>query len=122
VSIYKERSVVHEEKANRAIVRGDKDEAIFWFYQSVVLLLEGYLVEHKGLPRSGNHDARRESLSNCPELGYRSKCSKFIPDYKRLKGLSEQIRYDPEYKHTDTSFESSRKLHRRLCGMLKSKY
>jgi hypothetical protein len=60
-------------------------------------LMNAYLIDKPSIrfaPGSSDHNKRRAALERCPEL-------RDAPDrYRRLKDLSEALRYDAEFEYT----------------------
>jgi hypothetical protein len=72
---------------------------VFQFY-AAVHLTQSYLVS-KNLPRfdAKNHQGRWEAIKGCSELPQR-----FRSNYRDLKDLSENVRYDPSFVPTSQNF------------------
>lgn len=123
MSIYKNRSADFERRAAQAVSGGRPEEALTWLYQSVVLLLDGYLVEGKDFPnRPRDHEERRRAVEQCPELLPGSKGLRFKNTYRDLKNLSEQFRYDPEYSFHQDHLRAAQEKQKLLNSILWSKY
>jgi hypothetical protein len=73
-------------------------------FYAALHLVNAYLIDKRNVrldPSSSDHSQRRAALARCPEL-------RDAPDkYRRLKDLSESVRYDASFEFTAANQELS---------------
>jgi hypothetical protein len=85
---------------------GEKREwsCVVRFY-AALHLLSAYLIDKQNVNFSPqNHGARQDAISKCPELAQANK------RYRKLKDISENVRYTPGFKYTDAN-DADVKMH-----------
>jgi hypothetical protein len=85
---------------------------VVWFYSAALDLVDAYLTI-KLLPvKAFTHVDRQRALQRYPE------CRRFAEAYRRLQGLSEQVRYDEILAYNDYDHTDARRYYARVVAVV----
>jgi hypothetical protein len=81
-------------------------------------LLNAYLIDKGNIrfdPQSTEHKERKQAMAKCPEL-------RDVPEkYRRLKDLSEEVRYKAPFTFTDADEEASKRYLEKIVAIVEPK-
>jgi hypothetical protein len=87
-------------------------------FYAALHLINAFLVDKGNLrfdPESTEHKERKQAMTRCPEL-------RDVPEkYRRLKDLSEDVRYKVNVTFTDQDDEASKRLLAKIVAIVESK-
>jgi hypothetical protein len=87
-------------------------------FYAALHLINAYLVDKTNIrfdPESTEHKERKQAMARCPEL-------RDAPEkYRRLKDLSEDIRYKVNYAFTERDYEASKMLLAKIVAIVEPK-
>jgi hypothetical protein len=87
-------------------------------FYAALHLINAYLVDKRNLrfdPESTEHKERKQAMARCPEL-------RDVPEkYRRLKDLSEDVRYKANVTFTDQDDEASKRMLDKIVAIAEPK-
>lgn len=89
-------------------------EIVFIFY-GVLHLVQAYLLSKGGRFTAENHGERDRAMRAATEL------RQAPADYRKLKSLSEQVRYDPGFKPRPQDHVNAASLARQIAAIIRPK-